>query len=192
MREYELMVIFHPELDAPGLQAAFDGLKAKLGQLGELTAADILGRRRLAYIVRKCHQGTFGLLNFKSEPDQILELRRFLQIDQRDQVIRHLLLIDEKRGSRPPSQPLPGSDDDKSEAELSEKERMAQAAAERAALEEQAARQLAEEPADAAEAIAEPVAEVAPEAAPEAVADEAPVAEPDAAPGAEAEAGEEA
>jgi small subunit ribosomal protein S6 len=163
MREYELMVVFHPELDAPGLQAAFDNLKAKLSNLGELTQADILGRRRLAYEVRKCHQGTYGLLNFTAEPGTILELRRYLQIDQRDQVLRHLLQLDEKRGSRPPSQPLPGTEEAKSEEELSEKERMAQAAAERAALEE-AARQgaaaeaPAEAPAEAAAEVAEPVA----------------------------------
>lgn len=182
MREYELMVIFHPELDAPALQAAFDGLKAKLESLATLTAADILGRRRLAYEVRKCHQGTFGLLNFTSEPEQLQELRRYMQIDQRDEIIRHLLLIDEKRGTRPPSQPLPGSEEEKGEEELSEKERMAQAAAERAAAEE-LARQAPEAAAD--EAAAEAPAE-------EAVADEAPAEAPAEEPAAEAAADEAA
>ena len=181
MREYELMVIFHPELDAPGLSAAFDAVKGKLSELGDLTQADILGRRRLAYEVRKCHQGTYGLLNFTAEPATILELRRFLQIDQHDQVIRHLLQLDEKRGSRPPSQPLPGAEDEKSEAELSEKERMAQAAAERAALEEAARQGAGEAPAEEAaaapaeEAAAAAAEEAAPEVA-EAAAEE-PVAE---------------
>lgn len=182
MREYELMVIFHPELDAPALQAAFDGLKAKLESLATLTAADILGRRRLAYEVRKCHQGTYGLLNFTSEPEQLQELRRYMQIDQRDEIIRHLLLIDEKRGTRPPSQPLPGSEEEKGEEELSEKERMAQAAAERAAAEE-LARQAPEAAAD--EAAAEAPAE-------EAVAEEAPAEVPAEEPAAEAAAEEAA
>lgn len=160
MRDYELMLIYHPELDAAGITSALDALKARVAQYGELTQCDLLGRRRLAYEVRRCNQGTFGLLNFTVPPEAVAELKRFMQIEQREQVIRYLLLLDEKRGSRPPAQPLPGE-----EEKLSEEDRLAQAADERAALEAEALSQ--------GEAPAEPVAE--------AVAEEAPAEEPAAA-----------
>ncbi|MCC7491587.1 MAG: 30S ribosomal protein S6 [Fimbriimonadaceae bacterium] len=162
MREYELMVIMHPDLDGAQLTATLDAMRGHLTACAELTACDLLGRRRLAYEVRRCMQGTYALLNFTTDPSNILELRRFLRVDLHDQVIRHLLVKDEKRGTRPPSQPMPGEE---TTEELSEEDRLAQAAAERAALEE-AARGEAE-PVVAAEPAAVEAAPVAEEPATE-------------------------
>ncbi len=166
MRDYELMVIFHPELDASGITAGLDALKARITQAGDLTQCDVLGRRRLAYEVRRCTQGTFALLNFTVPAETVAELRRYMHIELRDQVIRHLLLLDEKRGSRPPAQPLPGEPEEHASSE----EQLAQAAAERAALEAEvvatteAPAPVAAEPAAEAEAEAEAAAEAPAEA----------------------------
>lgn len=170
MRDYELMVILHPDLDNEAITGTMDRLKERISALGELTAADLLGRRRLAYVVRKQTQGMYALLNFTSDPAQIAVIKQFMRVDLHDQVIRFLLVKDEKRGTRPPAQPLPG--DEEQEEELSDEERMARAAAERAALEEAAMAQAAQEREQVVEQTGEDVAD--------ATADEAP-AEPEAA-----------
>lgn len=116
MRDYEMMVILHPDQDAAGIKSSLEGISARISQDGEVTRMDLLGRRKLAYGVRKVHQGTYGLLNFTVAPDKIDGIKRHLQIDMRDQVIRYLLLIDEKRGIRPPAQPMPETEPEAVEA----------------------------------------------------------------------------
>lgn len=109
-RDYELMIIYHPELDAASATAAIDQLRARIAQVGEVTACDVLGQRRLAYEVRGVRQGIYVLINFICDPSEIAALRQFIAIQQHDQTVRYLLVVDEKRGMRPPTQALPGDD----------------------------------------------------------------------------------
>lgn len=106
-RDYELMIIYHPELDATAATAAIDQLRARIAQVGEVTACDVLGQRRLAYEVRGVRQGIYVLVNFTCDPSEITPLRQFIAIQQHDQTVRYLLVVDEKRGMRPPTQALP-------------------------------------------------------------------------------------
>ncbi|MBI2297819.1 MAG: 30S ribosomal protein S6 [Armatimonadetes bacterium] len=166
-RDYELLVILHPELDAAALQAASEAIKGKLASLGEVTLADFWGQRRLAYTVRKCNLGFYLLLRFTASPAAVLEVRQFLRIEQHEAVIRYLLVVDEKRGGKPTAQPMPGAQAEQPapvQAAPPDEDAMARAAAERAALEEAARAEAVtpEEPAEAAEAAgADQPAEVA-------------------------------
>lgn len=161
-RDYELLAIAHVELDAAGLQGVIDGLKGRIAEAGEVTGVDYWGQRRLAYMVRKQTHGHFLLLSFTAPPEAIAGLQQFLRVTQHEQVIRHLIVVDEKRGTKPASKPLPG-EEAPAERE-SEAEAMARAAAERAALEEAAmaaAQQGSEEPAAAVAESAAPAEEAA-------------------------------
>jgi small subunit ribosomal protein S6 len=110
MRDYEMMVILHPELDAAQLKGMIETLQTRLARDGEVARVDLIGRRRLAYPMGKVHQGIYVLANFSFPPSAIDGLKQWLRVDCHETVVQHLLLIDEKRGIRPPSQPLPSDE----------------------------------------------------------------------------------
>lgn len=107
MRDYEMMYIIHPEQDAAGLKVIMDSLDTRINRDGTVTAHDLLGRRRLAYPMKKQTQGIYCLINFTISPELIGGLQQFLAIDHHETVLKYLLLVDEKRGIRPTAQTLP-------------------------------------------------------------------------------------
>ena len=107
MRDYEMMYVIHPDQDASGIKSVMESIATRIGRDGTVTANDLLGRRRLAYPMKKQTQGTYCLINFTTSPDAIAGIQQFLQIDHHETILRYLLLIDEKRGVRPPAQALP-------------------------------------------------------------------------------------
>jgi small subunit ribosomal protein S6 len=91
MRQYELGLVLHPEVEQPDVTEAVD----KVGQVieavgGEVTSIDVWGRRKLAYPIRKQTEGTYVFLHAQLEPGAILELERNLKLDE--EVLRYLLL----------------------------------------------------------------------------------------------------
>ncbi|MBI5830916.1 MAG: 30S ribosomal protein S6 [Armatimonadetes bacterium] len=167
MRDYEMMYVIHPDQDAAGIKAVMESITTRVGRDGTVTAHDMLGRRRLAYPMKKATQGTYCLCNFTASPEVISGIQQFLQIDHHETILRYLLLIDEKRGVRPPGQPLP---EDAPEAAAEEAVEQVEAVMVETADGLASVNEVPVAPAAAAPEAAEvvEVAEVAEEAAPEA------------------------
>ncbi|BFH18102.1 30S ribosomal protein S6 [Paenibacillus melissococcoides] len=93
MRKYELMYIIRPDIEQEAVQAAvekFQGVISNEG--GEITKHDVMGKRRLAYEIKKFRDGIYVLVNFTAQPAVVAELERQLKIS--DEVIRHLVTTD--------------------------------------------------------------------------------------------------
>lgn len=93
MRNYELMYIIRPDVEAETVQAVtekFQGIITSGG--GEITKHDVWGKRRLAYEIQKFREGTYVLVQFKAEPAVVAELERVLKIT--DEVMRHMVTKD--------------------------------------------------------------------------------------------------
>lgn len=93
MRKYELMYIIRPDVEQEAVQAAvekFQGVISNGG--GEITKHDVMGKRRLAYEIKKFRDGVYVLVNFTAEPAVVAELDRQLKIS--DEIIRHLVVSD--------------------------------------------------------------------------------------------------
>jgi small subunit ribosomal protein S6 len=93
MRNYELLYIIRPDVEAETVQAVmekFQGIITSGG--GEITKHDVWGKRRLAYEIQKFREGTYVLVQFKAEPAVVAELERVLKIT--DEVIRHMVTKD--------------------------------------------------------------------------------------------------
>ncbi|MDR1740759.1 MAG: 30S ribosomal protein S6 [Synergistaceae bacterium] len=97
MRRYEMLVLMDPDV---GDMAEETGkIREIIGGLGgsEDAYSDVLGRRRLAYPVRKGNQfpekseGIYVLFRFGLEPSQTFELKRVLGL--RPNVIRQMLIL---------------------------------------------------------------------------------------------------
>lgn len=95
MRRYEFVYIISPEVEQENLESVTD----RVGQLiansgGQILRLDSWGRRRLAYPIRKFHDGHYMVAQIQLEPGAIIELRRSLALTE--EVIRYLLVRTEE------------------------------------------------------------------------------------------------
>jgi len=90
MREYELVIIVHPDLEETALNEAITKVQSWITDAGgQVTKTDLWGKRRLAYPIRKQTQGHYVLMNISMEPKFGVELERNLRI--LEPVIRFLV-----------------------------------------------------------------------------------------------------
>ena len=146
MREYETTFIVQPEISSEGIEAIcgrLDGILESQGA-GRLLYDD-LGRRRLAYEIRKFQKGHYLTLMYLDEGKVVPEIERALRLD--DSVLRFLTVL--------VKQQVPDIEARKAEAAELEQER-ARKAADRAAREAEDAAREAEEAARAAEEAGRP------------------------------------
>ncbi|NLM51641.1 MAG: 30S ribosomal protein S6 [Firmicutes bacterium] len=96
MIKYETMFILKPDLEEDAYTALierFTGLIEAEG--GEVTNLERMGKRKLAYEVKKKYrEGYYVLINFKGEPNVTAELERNFRIV--DDVIRYLIVKEEE------------------------------------------------------------------------------------------------
>lgn len=80
MRNYEVILVVHPELD----ETAFKGVVEKVSGWittagGSVDKVDVWGRRRLAYAIRKQREGQYVYFNVQMDPTFTSELERNLR-----------------------------------------------------------------------------------------------------------------
>ncbi|NMA62191.1 MAG: 30S ribosomal protein S6 [Firmicutes bacterium] len=91
MRDYELMVIFAPQLDEEALTAQIERTKQLIANIGgEVEKVDKWGKRRLAYEINDNTEGFYVVIDFKAESGTTSEVERILKIT--DEVVRYLLV----------------------------------------------------------------------------------------------------
>ncbi|MNG27053.1 30S ribosomal protein S6 [compost metagenome] len=93
MRKYEVMYILRSDVEQEAVQAIVEKFNAIITNGGgEVAKTDIIGKRRLAYEIKKFRDGHYVLVHFNAEPAVVTELDRVLKIS--DEVIRHLIVND--------------------------------------------------------------------------------------------------
>lgn len=93
-REYEIMVVLHPDVTGELIDERISALGELLRQHGN-TVSEIIdwGRRRLAYPIRRAYEGHYLIAHYSADTDSPADgvaLERALAID--DQVLRHLIV----------------------------------------------------------------------------------------------------
>ena len=94
MNKYEVMFIAKPleETEVDPIVTFVSDLLTKNGC--NIEKVDRLGKRHLAYPVKKQADGYYVLINFEAEPATIKEIDRVMKI--RDEILKHLIVkIDE-------------------------------------------------------------------------------------------------
>lgn len=92
MHIYELICIIQPDLDETAFNGVLDRVKGWVTESGgSVDKVDIWGRRRLAYVIRKQHEGQYVLLNISLNPSATAGLER--NIRYQETVIRHMLTL---------------------------------------------------------------------------------------------------
>lgn len=95
MTKYETMFILKPDLEEDAYEALVEKFKGIIeNQQGEVTNINRMGRRRLAYEVKKFREGYYVLFNYAGSPVVTDELERNFRIT--DEVIRYLIIKEEE------------------------------------------------------------------------------------------------
>ncbi|WP_139492487.1 30S ribosomal protein S6 [Brevibacillus dissolubilis] len=94
MRQYEVMYVLRPDLEEEKVKAnvsRYSDVVTNYG--GEITKLQEMGKRRLAYEIKKFRDGFYVLMNFKANADAVAEAERLMKIN--DDVIRYLFVREE-------------------------------------------------------------------------------------------------
>lgn len=92
MRKYEVMYIIRPDVEQETVQALVDKFNGIIGNGGEVTKTDVMGKRRLAYEIDKIRDGIYVLVHFNAPTEVVVELDRVMKIT--DEIIRTLIVKD--------------------------------------------------------------------------------------------------
>jgi small subunit ribosomal protein S6 len=88
-RTYEIMFIVRPDVEEAELDKLIEGFSANVTNGGgEVKSVEKMGRRRLAYTVRKFNDGFYILLNVAAAGSLITEIERRLRVSE--QVIKFI------------------------------------------------------------------------------------------------------
>jgi small subunit ribosomal protein S6 len=80
MRNYEVVFIVDPELDETAVNGVVDKVKGWITDGGgSVTKVDLWGKRRMAYMIRKQHEGQYVLVEAGFAPSFTVELERNLR-----------------------------------------------------------------------------------------------------------------
>ncbi len=98
-RTYEVMFIVRPDLSEEDIDKLISTMETNITNAGgTVKSAEKMGKRRLAYVVRKFADGFYILLNIEGSGELIKEIERRLRVTE--QVIKFLSVrtdVDDKR-----------------------------------------------------------------------------------------------
>ena len=95
MNKYESVIIVNPSLDEEKVKGLIDKFSDLINKQGKVTKVDNMGKRKLAYEVKKNKEAVYVVFYFEAEPSLIAELERNYRIT--DEVIKFIVVKDEKQ-----------------------------------------------------------------------------------------------
>ena len=90
MNKYESIIIINPSVEESGIKALIKKFSDLINKHGKVESVEELGKKKLAYEVKKNKEGYYVLFNFESKPSEIEELERNYKIT--DEVIKFIVI----------------------------------------------------------------------------------------------------
>ncbi len=90
MNKYESIIIINPNCTdeaIKGLESRFTGL---INQNGKVESVENMGKKKLAYEIKKNKEAIYMLFNFEAKPDSIAELERNYRIT--DDILKFIVV----------------------------------------------------------------------------------------------------
>lgn len=104
MRDYELVIVYRPDIKEEALPASIEGVSKFISDHGgKVTSVNQWGRRKLAYAIQGMTEGNYVLTHFQGEPRLISALESNLKVSEA--VLRHVVVRAEARPPAPPAPP---------------------------------------------------------------------------------------
>ncbi len=91
MRQYEIAYIIHPDQDETAFKEVVDRIQGMIeAGGGKVTKAEIVGKKKMAYAIRKQKEGQYVFLQAEIPPTFCIELERNLGL--LEPVIRFMII----------------------------------------------------------------------------------------------------
>ena len=80
MNKYESVVIVNPNLEEESIKNLIKKFSDLINSDGNVTSVEEMGKRKLAYEIRKQKEGFYVVIKFEAKPELIAELERNYRI----------------------------------------------------------------------------------------------------------------
>ena len=80
MNKYESVIIINPSLEEQGIKDVITKFTDLINNNGKVENVDEMGRRKLAYEIKKQSEGYYVVYTFEANPEFITELERIYRI----------------------------------------------------------------------------------------------------------------
>lgn len=90
MNKYESVVIINPNVEETALKALIERFQALINTDGKVEQVNELGKKKLAYEIKKNKEGYYVVYDFEANPNLIAELERNYRIT--DEVIKFIVV----------------------------------------------------------------------------------------------------
>lgn len=90
MNKYESVIIINPTVDEEGVKSLISKFTDIINNDGKVEKVDELGKKKLAYDVKKFTEGYYAIFNFEANTSLIAELERNYRIT--DEIIKFMTI----------------------------------------------------------------------------------------------------
>jgi len=93
MNKYESVVIINPNIEGEAVKALITKISDLINTDGKVSSIEELGKKKLAYEIKKNKEGYYVVFKFEANPSLISELERVYRIT--DEVIKFIVIKEE-------------------------------------------------------------------------------------------------
>ncbi|MBR6504250.1 MAG: 30S ribosomal protein S6 [Clostridia bacterium] len=90
MNKYESVIIINPSLEDEAIKNTVKSFEDLINKEGKVLETNEVGRKKLAYEIKKNKEGYYVVYTFEAKPDSIKELERIYRIT--DEVIKFIVV----------------------------------------------------------------------------------------------------
>ena len=90
MNQYETVFIINPTIEDAGVKALIEKFSNLINNDGKVEKVEELGKKKLAYEIKKFKEGNYVVISFEANPALIKELERIYRIT--DEVIKFIVV----------------------------------------------------------------------------------------------------
>ena len=94
MNEYERVIIINPNLEEEAIKALIEKISNLINTDGKVSSVEEVGKKKLAYEIKKNKEGFYVVFKFEANPELITELERVYRIT--DEVIKFIVVKEEE------------------------------------------------------------------------------------------------
>ena len=94
MSKYESVIIINPNLEEEAIKALIEKISNLINTDGKVSSVEEVGKKKLAYEIKKNKEGFYVVFKFEANPELITELERVYRIT--DEVIKFIVVKEEE------------------------------------------------------------------------------------------------
>ena len=80
MNKYESVIIINPNLESEAIKALIEKISNLINNNGKVSSVEEIGKKKLAYEIKKNKEGYYIIIKFEANPEFISELERVYRI----------------------------------------------------------------------------------------------------------------